>query len=586
VQNEQKLSHYINAAKSVNIEKYEKKIRVALLGTFTLNGMEETIRVKCAEINVGCLSYVAGYNQYNQEILNSESKLYKFNPDITFLVLDTRSILGKLYHFPYSIQDIERRQFIENRIAEIADLIKSFTEKSKSKLIITNLVLPNYSPYGIYETKTDYGLQEMIIDFNNKLRIIARSQESSYLYDFNGFASRFGEQKVFDFRQFFIGDIKISFDFIPYLIHDWIGYIKAVLGLTKKCIVLDLDNTLWGGIIGEDGFDGIKLGSGPIGKAFVEFQNLLLALHKRGVILAINSKNNSEDALRVIREHPDMVLKEDHFSCMKINWNDKVDNMLEIASELNIGLDSIVFFDDDPVNREYVRVNLPQVLTVEIPQDASEYSQVLMSMNDFDVLKITDEDTSRGKMYSQDKQRKEFEKSAPNLGDFLKQLDIKLRIKKANDFTIPRISQLTLKTNQFNLTTRRYQEEDIRKFVANQEGYLVGCGQIEDKFGDNGITGVFIVKKENKSEWIIDTFLLSCRIMGRGIEDGILSHILQRAKDEGVSIVKGEFIPTKKNRPCEGFLSDYGFRKEGNYWIYDLTNPIKIPGHLNYSVEQ
>jgi len=245
----------------------------------------------------------------------------------------------------------------------------------------------------------------------------------------------------------------------------------------------------------------------------------------------------------------------------------------------------MVFFDDDPVNREYMRLNLPQVLTVEMPQDASEYAQILMNMNDFHVLKITDEDTSRGKMYLQDKQRKEFERTTTNLVDFLKQLDIKLKIKKANDFTIPRISQLTLKTNQFNLTTRRYQEEDIRKFVANQGGYLVGCGQIEDKFGDNGITGVFIVKKESKSEWLIDTFLLSCRIMGRGIEDGILGYILQRAKEEGASTVKGEFIPTKKNKPCEDFLSDYGFKKEGNYWIYDLTNPIKIPIHLNYSVE-
>ncbi len=585
MQDERRLSHYINTAKSLNIEKYEKKIRVAFLGTFTLNGLEETTRVKCSEINVGCSTYVSGYNQYNQDILNSASNLYKFNPDITFLVLDARSVLGKLYHFLYTMSETERKLFIEDKISEIFDLIKSFTEKSKSKLIITNLALPSYSPYGIYETKTNYGLQEMIIEFNTKLGAIIKSQESSYMYDFNGFVSRFGERNVFDFRQFFIGDIKVSFDFIPYLIHDWMGYIKAVLGLTKKCIVLDLDNTLWGGIVGEDGFEGIKLGNGPVGKAFVEFQYLLLALHKRGIILAINSKNNPEDALRVIKEHPDMILKEEYFACMRINWNDKITNMLEIGNELNIGLDSIVFFDDDPVNREYMRVNLPQVLTVEMPQDASEYAQTLMSMNDFHVLKITDEDTSRGKMYLQDKQRKEFESAATNLEDFLKQLDIKLKIKEANDFTIPRISQLTLKTNQFNLTTKRYQEEDIRKFVANQDGYLVGCGQVEDKFGDNGITGVFIVKKENKTEWLIDTFLLSCRIMGRGIEDGILGHILQMAKNEGVGKVRGEFIPTKKNKPCEDFLSGYGFKKEGSYWIYDLTNPIKIPTHLNYSVE-
>jgi FkbH-like protein len=403
------------------------------------------------------------------------------------------------------------------------------------------------------------------------------------LYDFDSFVRKYGENNVFDFRQFFIGDIKVSFDYIPYLIHDLIGYVKAFLGLNKKCIVLDLDNTLWGGIVGEDGFEGIKLGDTPEGKAFVEFQKTLFALHKRGIILAINSKNNADDAIRVIKEHPNMVLKEENFSSVRINWNDKVANMKEIAGELNIGLDSMIFFDDDPVNREYMRLSLPQVLTVDLVDDASEYAQDLMDMNDFHVLKITEEDIDRGKMYLEEKQRKDLEKSATNLEDFLKQLDIKILFKNANEFTIPRISQLTLKTNQFNLTTKRYQEEDIRD-LAHKDNYWIGCAQVEDKFGNSGITGAFIIKKE-KLEWIIDTFLLSCRIMGRKIEDGILAHILQKAKEEGVSTIKGTFIPTKKNKPCENFLLDFGFKKDGNIWIYTLANSIKIPDHLRCSVE-
>lgn len=482
------------------------------------------------------------------------------------------------------MSDVERKNFIESKLADTINLIKSYTNKSKSKLIVTNIHVPVYSPYGIYETKADYGLHEMIMHFNSQLAAYVKSQDSVYLYDLNGFIGRFGEENVFDYRQFFYGDVKISFDYIPYLAHDMMGYIKAVLGLNKKCIVLDLDNTLWGGIVGEDGFDGIKLGQDPIGKAFVEFQNVLLALHQRGIILAINSKNNLEDAMRVIKEHPDMVLREEHFSCMKINWNDKVSNIQQIANELNIGLDSMVFFDDDPRNREYVRSNVPQVLTVELSPDVALYAKTLMYMNDFHLLKITQEDIHRGKMYLQDKQRKDLEVSATNLTEFLKQLDIKLKIKKANDFTIPRISQLTLKTNQFNLTTRRYQEEEIKKFV-NDQNYLIGCVQVEDKFGDNGITGVFIVKKENNSEWLIDTFLLSCRVMGRGIEEGILTYILQKAKEEGIVKVKGEFIPTKKNKPSENLFSDFGFMQEGSYWTYSLTNPIKIPQHLTLSVE-
>jgi FkbH-like protein len=583
VQHEQKLSHYITKSKSIDTSKFEKKTRIALLGGFTLNGMAETFSVKCFDANIGCTTYVSGYNQYNQEILDGNSNLYKFSPDISFLLLDTRSILGNFFHFPYPTSELERQQIIKNKIIEISNLIKSFTNKSKSKLVISGLVIPTFSPYGIYETKTSYGLQEMIRDFNSQLAKIAKDNDSVYLYDFNGFVTRFGEQNVFDFRQFFFGDVKISLDYIPYMVHDLMGYIKALLGLNKKCIVLDLDNTLWGGIVGEDGFEGIKLGNDPVGKAFMEFQKILLALHQRGIILTINSKNNPEDAIKVIRDHPDMVLKEEHFACMKINWNDKVQNMKEIANELNIGLDSMVFFDDDPVNREYVQTNIPQILTVEMPSDAAQYAQTLMSLNDFNVLQITDEDIARGKMYLQDKQRKEMEQASTNIQEFLQQLDVKLTIKKANYFTISRISQLTLKTNQFNLTTRRYQEEDIKKFI--QDGHWVGCAQVEDKFGDNGITGVFIVKKEN-SQWLIDTFLLSCRIIGRGVEDGILAHILKKAKAENVKSVKGEFIPTKKNTPCANFLSDYGFKKEGTHWSFDLNNPIKIPSHLKCVVEQ
>src|SRR5256885_9656011 len=239
----------------------------------------------------------------------------------------------------------------------------------------------------------------------------------------------------------------------------------------------------------------------------MEFQRSLLALNQRGIILVINSKNNVDDALEVIRKHPHMILREENFASIRINWNDKVSNMKEIAEELNIGLDSIAYFDDDPVNREFMTMNLPEILTLDLPLDPAFYVSILHDINDFNVLKITEEDLKRKDMYLQEKQRKDFEKNVTNIEDFLKQLEIKLKIKKVDQFTIPRISQLTLKTNQFNLTTRRYQEEEIRQF-SQDDNMLVGCVQVEDKFGDNGITGVFIVKKENQKEWTMDTFLL------------------------------------------------------------------------------
>ena len=581
---EQKLSHYINKSGELIGRTFEKKIRIGILCSFTINGLEETIRVKSAEKNIDCVTYVGGYNQYNQEVLNQESNLYKFSPDITFLIIDTRNILGDLFYLPYSVSASERKNFVEKKLKEIRNLANTFTSRTKSKLVIANFAIPTYSPRGIFETKTEYGFHQMINDLNHGLTASFVNSNSIYVYDFNGFVSQYGEDNIFDYKQFFFGDMKISLDYIPNLANDLMEYIIGHLGLSKKCIVLDLDNTLWGGIVGEDGFNGIRLGSEPPGNTYLEFQRVLLSLYQRGIILAINSKNNYDDALKVIKEHPYMVLREEHFASMRINWNDKVSNMREITNELNLGEDSMVFFDDDPVNREYMKLNMPQILTVDLPQDPSQYAQTIKKMNEFSVLNITDEDAKRGKMYVEQRKRNDLEQSTPNLESFLKNLELKVLIKNANEFTIPRISQLTLKTNQFNLTTKRYQESDIQKFSEDGR-YLVGCIQVEDKFGDNGITGVFIVYKENSKEWFIDTFLLSCRIMGREVEKGMLGYIVNKAKENGVEQIKAQFIPSQKNKPIEDFLPNCGFQKDGDYWFYSLKTQFTIPEYLTVRVE-
>lgn len=581
---EEKLSYYINKAAELNNYSFDKKIRIALLSSFTLNGLAETMQVKCAQKKIQCITYVGGYNQYNQEILNPQSNLYKFNPDLTFLLIDTRALLKELFHHPHSISPDERKSLVNEKTNEILEIANKFSSTTMSKLIVANFSIPTFSSYGIFENKTDFGFHRMLNEINNKLADELSKSDSVYVYDFDKFVTKFGEKNVFDYKQFFFGDMKISLDYVPHLASDLMSYVIGHLGMSKKCIVLDLDNTLWGGIIGEDGFNGIKLGPDPPGNAFVEFQKTLLSLHQRGIILAINSKNNYDDAIKVIREHPYMQLREDNFAAIKINWNDKVSNLREIADEINIGLDSLVFFDDDPVNREYVRISLPQVETVELPQDPSEFANVLKHLNEFSVLKITQEDQQRGKMYAEQRKRTDLGKSSSTLQDFLKQLHLKVSIKNANDFTIPRISQLTLKTNQFNLTTKRYQESDIKKF-SQDPNYLVGCAQVEDKFGDNGITGVFIVDKKNPKEWYLDTFLLSCRVMGREVEKGILNHIINKAKESGAQQIRAKFIPTQKNKPIEDFLPNCGFKKESDSWVYSVNLPFEIPDCLTINVE-
>ena len=580
---EKSLSEYISISKNINNLKLEKTVKIAMMSSFTLNGLDETIRVMCSELNIRCQSYVSGYNQYNQELLNSQSNYYNFSPDITFLILDIRNFLGDVFHYPYDLSDEGRKSLVKEKIEELKNMISIFEKNTESKLIISNFNIPYYSPNGIIETKSIFGFHEMIEEFNNSLRQMCKEKNSIYVYDFNNFVSKHGENNVFDYRQFHLGDIQVTYNLIPDLANDLMSYVKPLLGKTRKCIVLDLDNTLWGGIIGEDGIDGIELGHTPTGKAFVEFQKELLSLWNQGIILSINSKNNFDDAMKVIHEHPDMILREKHFASIQINWNDKAENMKQISNEANIGLDSFVFFDDDKLNQERIKHEFPEILTVNVSDDPSNFVPILKQINDFNVLHRTSEDSNRGEMYAQQRQRRNFENSISNLDEFLKQLDIKVKIKKANKFLTPRISQLTLKTNQFNLTTKRYQEEEIQK-LSNNENFEVGCAQVLDKFGDNGITGVYIIEK-NKNLWIIDTFLLSCRIIGRGIENAILTEIIKKAKRKGIVELRANFIPTSKNKPSENFLSDFGFKKNNDHWIYDLNNEIKKSNHVEVEIE-
>ena len=580
---EKSLSDYIALSKNIDELKHDKKLKVAILSSSTLNGLNETLHVKFSELGIDYQSYLGGYNQYNQELLNSKSGLYTFSPDVTFVIIDVRNVLGDYFHHAHDMSDDERKNLAKEKINELQNLIETFENNSNSKLVITNLNVPSYSPNGIIENKLKFGFHEMIEEINNSLRHILKNHNSVYMYDFRQFVSKFGEKNVFDYRQFHLGDIQIAFNLIPYLANDLMSYIKPMFGINRKCIVLDLDNTLWGGIVGEDGFDGIELGDTPNGEAFVEFQKELLVLWNQGIILAINSKNNDNDAMKVITKHPNMILREKHFANIQINWDDKAINLKKIADEINIGLNSMVFFDDDKINCERIKQEFPEVLTINLPDDPSQFTPILKEMNDFQVLQRTDEDKKRGEIYAQQLERNKFEKSVSNMDDFLKNLDIRVNIKKSNNFLIPRISQLTLKTNQFNLTTKRYQEEEIRN-LSNDKKFIVGCAQVFDKFGDNGITGVFIIEKDETS-WFIDTFLLSCRIMGRGIENAILSQILKDAKDEGMAEIKAQFIPTQKNKPAENFLSHNGFEKEGDSWIYKLNSEIKVPNHLKVETE-
>jgi FkbH-like protein len=331
---------------------------------------------------------------------------------------------------------------------------------------------------------------------------------------------------------------------------------------------------LWGGLAGEDGLEGVKLGEQGAGLAFAEFQGELLNLYRKGFLLALCSKNNPQDALAIIRDHPSMRLREEHFAAMQINWEDKATNIRAIAEELNIGLDSLIFLDDNPAERAWVKQSIPEVLVPDWPTDPSEYKTKLLELSDryLHKLKLTAEDKKRGETYQAQAERKKLVESAGSLEDFYRGLEMKAKIGLADSFSIPRIAQLTQKTNQFNVTTRRYSEAEIRAF-SEDSNHSVWWLDLDDRFGPNGIVGVLILKRDSKQTWRIDTFLLSCRVMGRTVENAFLATV---SREIGAQRLIGEYRSTPKNTPVKELYRTLGFQAaeqtpEAQFWEMDLA---------------
>ena len=533
-------------------------VKIAILASSTLTGLEKIVRAKGEALGLRPDVFLGGYNQYHQEILNEESLFYQFAPDLMVLFIDTRAWLGDAFFDFYQLNENERKKLWRIKIRELVKLIETVNQKSQTKIIVHNFEVPTESPFGILENKQTLGLVEFVETLNADLRRRYRSDPRVFVFDYNNFMSSLGKKAVFNRKLYYLADMKIDPACLPALAEQYLSYVKPLKSLTKKCLVLDLDNTLWGGVIGEDGLEKIKLGPTPEGRPFWEFQRHLLALFNRGVILAINSKNNPADAGAVFKKHPHMILKEKHFAAIRINWDDKVANLKAIAKELNLGLDSFVFMDDDKLNRELVKSQLPEVLVVDLPADPALYPQTLLALDDFNSFDFSPEDQKRGEMYAAQRQRQQLGRAtAGGLGEYLKALKQVVTIKKANSLTIPRLAQLTQKTNQFNLTTRRYLTEEIERLTQDKNYLLFGVA-VKDKFGDNGLAGLAIVKK-GSAAWLIETLLLSCRIIGRRVEDVMLAQIAAQAKKVGVKKLVGEFIATAKNAPAKDFYKKHGF---------------------------
>ena len=425
-------------------------------------------------------------------------------------------------------------------------------------------------------------VDEAVSQFNSDVRQLSKTHKNLHLIDFSEFTEQYPADQLVNWKFYMISqtllNTKLAKDF-----SEWFTYVERELELKrKKCLVLDLDNTLWGGILGEDGADGIKIGGDYPGKAFYYWQQALLELSKTGVILTICSKNNEQDVEELWKHNPFIVLRKEHFSAWRINWNDKASNIQELAKELNIGLDSMVFLDDNPAERLLVSQTLPMITVPEFPSKPYElmpfFKQLVTTY--FRVYTITDEDRQKTAQYKANAQRAAARSQFVDMEAYLSSLDMRVDIIAANEFNISRIAQMTQKTNQFNLTTHRYTESEIKQLLVKE--WKILCISVSDRFGDNGITGAVFFKPVSDNQFEIETLLLSCRILGKGIEQAFLSYCLNLLKLEGVQKIHASYLPTAKNSQVSDFYDRMGFS------LTDIQNECKyyeLPLHEAFPIK-
>jgi FkbH-like protein len=499
--------------------------------------------------------------------------------------LDGQDLFADILARPFEFTPEVRREMAANAVADLDTMLRTAGERlPNAAFLINTVVLPPRNALSGLEYNTPFAMHDLASTYNEAAGEMAQSSRQTYLVDTAGLAAWMGYRQWHDPRLWNLARVRWSRMATKAVARAYANAVQAYLGRSRKCLVLDLDNTLWGGVIGEDGLTGIVLGEEGAGLAFAEFQTELKHLLPRGVLLAVCSKNNPDDALQALRNHPSMRLKEQDFACLRINWEDKAANLQGIAEELNIGLDSLVFIDDNPAERSRIATALPQVAVPDWPEDPADYKAALLELvaDYFPKLRITEEDRKRGDLYRAQGERRKLAGSSSSMGDFYRSLQMRAVFARATDLTIPRIAQLTQKTNQFNLTTRRYGEPEIRS-LARSEGAEVLSMELSDRFGSNGLIGVLILVRESPELWRIDTFLLSCRVIGRTAEDAFVAFACAVALERGAGELLGEYRPTERNSVASSVYSKLGFRGAGEddgatLWRLNLrSSSLKMP---------
>lgn len=551
------------------------KFKLAILRSYTVEPIVPLLRAEAFASGIDLDVHVGDFSTYVQEIIDPESALYRFSPDAVVLAVRTDQAAPELWNEYADLAPEAAQEVAARVIRNYGQWVGAFRTHSTAALIIHSLELPSVSSLGVLDSQSETGQCTLIRGINQQLLQVAVGFRGAYVLDYEALVARHGREQWHDERKWLTARLPIAANYLLHMAREWMRFVVPLGGRIAKVLAVDLDNTLWGGVIGEDGMAGIKVGAEYPGAAYQALHRVLLDLSRKGILLAICSKNNLDDAMEAIEKHPGMLVRSKHFAATRINWTDKVQNLREIAQELNVGIDAIAFLDDNPFEREQVRAALPEVTIIDLPKNPLDYAAAVRNCAAFERLTLSAEDQQRTLMYAAQKQRAGAEQAFQSKEDFFRYLEQEAELEPISDLTIARIAQLTQKTNQFNLTTRRYTEAQLAEMAKHPEWNIFSI-KVRDRFGDHGLVGVAITH-DRDDECEVDTFLLSCRVIGRTVETALLAHLADTAAKRHCKQLAGWFLPTKKNAPARDFYRQHGFTQKqttdaGSLWTLDLDS--------------
>jgi FkbH-like protein len=531
---------------------------LAILASHSVDHLVPAIRIAGLGRGIAPSIHVGPYGLYRQVLTGPDPELADFNPQFLLLALDAHEVQSEI---PVDAAKVEVADAINRRIDDLRQLWCAARKRYGAHVIQQTFVSRAPLLFGSYEGLIPGSPSAVIECLNSAIRSAAL-EEGVLLLDLAWLCQRSGADDVGDPVRWHQAKQLVSPHFAPQY-GDWVArIIAASLGLSRKCLVLDLDNTLWGGVVGDDGVDGIRLGQGDaLGEAFLEFQRYIAALGKRGIVLAVCSKNDAAIAEAVFSDHPEMALRRTEIASFVANWDDKASNLRRIARELNLGLDSMVFIDDNPAERHIIRRELPAVAVPELPHDVANYARSLADAGYFEAAAFTSDDAMRSGAYQANAERQAALDNATDMEGYLKNLAMTLVASEIRSIDLPRAAQLINKSNQYNLTTRRYTEAELTRLVADPS-MLAMCFRLRDRFGDNGLISVILARADDRwgpTAWLIDTWLMSCRVLGRQVEAAALEVVAKEAASRGARVLIGEYRPTARNGMVSTHYAKLGF---------------------------